>query len=75
MMLDFLKKMLTETDNKTPCVIKIMVLLGVLIGYGLSIYCEVVLRTHFNLQDYGIGLGACFTGAGLGMKLKPDAPQ
>ena len=73
-----LKDMVTETDNKTTDVIRVLALLAVVIGLALQVW--VVIRwtgpapQPFDFQAFGLGLGATFAGVGAALKLKPESP-
>lgn len=69
-MLDLLKQALTEPNNHTLCPIRVIGVLAVLQGLGLSAYTVVVQHAPFDLLAYGGGIGALLgtLGAALGMK-------
>jgi hypothetical protein len=73
---EFLKQLVTGKDNQTHDVIRWAAVLGVLQALGLSAFDVVAHNAHFNLQEFGIGLGALLAavGAALGMK-KDTEPQ
>lgn len=66
-----LTHMLTESDNKTHDVFRWITLITILVGLGLEIYV-VVRGQAFDLMNYGTGIGALVTGAGIALKLKPE---
>ena len=69
------KNMLTESDNVTHDLARYLALISVLVGLGLSIYAVGWKGQQFDLQSFGVGMGAMFTGLGVALKLKPETPQ
>jgi hypothetical protein len=69
-MWDTLKQLVTGKDNQTHDIVRWAALLGVIQALGLTIYDVVGNNIHFDLQNFGIGMGALLgaTGAALGMK-------
>lgn len=70
-MSSLLKKLLeaiTGEDNQTIEPAYLWWALSVTVGLGLEIYC-VVVGKPFDLQQYGIGVGALLAGAGLAKKV------
>ena len=71
-----IKDMLTETDNETVDVVRVLALLAIAIGLGLQVW--VVIRwigpapQAFDIQSFGIGIGATFAGVGAALKMKPE---
>ena len=68
------KNMLTESDNVTHDLARYLALISVLVGLGLSIYAVGWKGQQFDLQSFGVGMGAMFTGLGVALKLKPETP-
>jgi hypothetical protein len=68
-----LMQMLTEKDNQTFCVLRVLALLAVPAGIFFAGYDLIVLHTHFDFQQYGLGAGGLFTGVGAALKLKPES--
>ena len=74
----FLNDLFTETDNHTFDLAKVLALLAVVNGLGLTIYEVAWKGTTFNFQDYGIGVGLLFGGLAAVLTLKKetnDKPQ
>jgi hypothetical protein len=69
----FLLHILTETDNKTFCPIRIIALVGSLqyLGMNLAHYIQ---HAVFAPQDFAVGLGALLAGTGGALCLKKDTP-
>lgn len=61
--------MLKGKDNATYDVIRVLALASVVVGLGLEVY-GVVCAKSFDMQAYGIGLGALFASVGAALKLK-----
>lgn len=64
--------MMTESDNKTHDVFRYLSVLSVLVGLGLMIYAVAWKDQPFDMVQFGMGIGALFTGAGAALKLKHD---
>jgi hypothetical protein len=73
-MMTFFKQMLTEVDNRTFDLFRIMALLSILTGLCLMVYAVGWLHQTFNMGEFGAGVGVLFVGAGAALKLKPEAP-
>lgn len=69
--MNWAQKMLTETDNDTPCVVRIGASLGLFIGLALTCLGW-ALAKPFDIQAFGIGLGALLGSVGIALKLKPE---
>lgn len=65
--------MFTETDNKTHDVFKYLALMTVVIAHGLQVYVVVWKGQPFDMQQFGIGIGALFAGVGAALMMKPEA--
>lgn len=73
-----LNDLFTETDNHTFDLAKVLALLAVVNGLGLTIYEVAWKGTTFNMESYGLGIGLLFGGlaAILGFKKETnDKPQ
>lgn len=68
-----MKTMLTEADNETYDIFRYLALLSILVALGLEIYVVTLKGQAFDFQNFGIGTGTLFTGAGIALKLKPEA--
>lgn len=69
----FLNGMFTEPNNQTPCIVRIVSVVGAVQGLGLSGYTVVVQHAAFDLQAFGIGLGAMIGGLGIALGMKKDS--
>lgn len=65
--------MLTESDNETHDLFKWLALIAILVGLGLEVYVVAIKGQAFDFQNFGIGTGTLFTGAGVALKLKPES--
>ncbi len=66
----FLKSMLTGVDNETHDFGRYIGVLSILVALGLQVYVVVFKGQSFDLQNYGIGIGALVAGLGAMLKLK-----
>lgn len=73
-MIKYLHDLLTETDNKTFCPVRIVAVLGTLQYLGLSI-ANYIQHHVFDPQGYAIGFGALIGGVGVALGLKKDTPK
>ena len=66
------RQALTERDNATYCVLRLVIALGVLVFLALA----VANWRHFDPQAFGLGFGAVAGagGAGLGFKASTESP-
>ena len=70
--MNWLKQMLTETDNSTADMFRLLALLSILTGLGLMVYSVVWQEQAFNMTEFGTGVGVLLVGAGAALKLKPE---
>lgn len=70
----YLQDLLTETDNKTFCPVRIIAILGALQYLGLAVvnYAQ---HGVFDAQNYAIGFGALLGGVGVALGLKKESPK
>ena len=74
-MQEFIKQMLTGRDNLTYDLGRVLWALAFVIGVGVATYCAVTGKP-FDLQNYGVGVGALLLAGGAALKLKEDTePQ
>jgi hypothetical protein len=68
--MEFLKKLLSEPDNTTPCIIRVGAAISFLYSHALMSWGVIVHATPFDFQQYALGLSAfvAAVGAALGMK-------
>lgn len=67
-----LTQLLTGKDGATHDVVRWLAVLSIVVGLGLAIYVVVWKSQPFDLQAYGLGIGAVFLGVGGALKLKAD---
>ena len=68
---EVLKQLLTGKDGQTHDIMRWLCLVTCLAALGLEIYVVAVIRTQsFDVQSFGIGMGAVFAAVGAGLKLK-----
>lgn len=63
-MKQFIQDLFTEDDNKTWCIARVSAFIGILSFVGLGIV-HVITNHQFQPSEYGMGLGAAFSGAGV----------
>lgn len=69
----FLSHLFTEADNNTFDLTKILAFLSIVVGLSLSIVSVVINAQTFVFQDFGIGVGALFTGLGVALGFKKES--
>lgn len=69
---EFLSQMMTESDNITHDLYRYLSLVSIVSGIGLQIYAIVFGHQNFDMQTFGIGVGALFAGVGVALGLKKD---
>ena len=67
-MLKKLLEIITGNDNITIEPAYLWWAVAIVIGLGLEVY-SVITGAKFDLQSYGVGVGALLAGAGIGKKL------
>lgn len=68
---NFTRSLFTGVDNRTWDIGRILWAVSVVVGLGLVIHAQLADKA-FDIQNYGIGIGALLTGGGLGLKLKEN---
>lgn len=68
-------QIVTEGDNKTHCFVRWTALLGTAQGLGMQAWDVFGNHAAFDLEHFGIGLGAILATAGAAMGLKRDTPK
>ena len=63
---------MTESDNQTHDLAKWLGLLTVPVFLALNVYVVGWTDRPWTPTDFGIGIGAVFSGLGLALKLKPE---
>lgn len=69
------KHLLTEPDNATPCFVRWTAFIGALQGFLMHGWSVFVQHAPFNLQEYGVGMGAILFAVGAALGLKKDTPK
>lgn len=74
MMGNILKDLLTGKDNQTYNLARVGWGASLLVFLGLAVYDVVVNHTPFNMQNFGIGLGAVLAAGGgaIGLQAKTE---
>ena len=65
-----LVKLGSGVDNTTPDIVRWLSGIVVLVALGLTIYVVVCKDQEFDIQNFGIGIGAIFAAVGAALKLK-----
>lgn len=68
-----LEQLLTEVDNHTYDLVKILALISVIVGLGLMAYAVIRQNQPFSFQDFGTGVGLLFAGVGVALSLKKES--
>lgn len=68
----FITNITTGIDNRTHDVARVLAVLSFVVGLGLTVYTVVWKNQVFDLQQFGIGVGAMFAGLGAALVLKKD---
>ncbi len=76
---DLLQHLLTESDNVTHDLYRYLSVAAIVTGLGLQIYAIGWKGQLFDMQTFGVGVGALFAGVGVALGLKketePDKEQ
>ena len=67
--MEFLKHCFTGADNTTYDIGRVLWALAFLIGMGLNVY-SIVAGKSFDLQNFGVGVGALLLAGGAAIKIK-----
>lgn len=70
---EFIMNVITEPDNRTPCVARLIAIAGSLQYLGLAI-AHYIQHGVFDAQSYAVGFGALLGGVGVALGLKRDSP-
>ena len=71
----FLNDLFTEVDNRTFDLSKVLAVMAVINGLGLTIYEVVWKGTTFNMESYGLGVGLLFGGLAAVLTFKKETPS
>lgn len=69
-MIEILRHLLTGQDNETHDLAHWIAVVSFLVAIGLTVYAVVVKAQPFDLQAYGLGMGALMVAFGGALKLK-----
>lgn len=75
MVRDVFRQLLTESDNTTHDVFRYMALASIMTGLAMQVYVIVWKSQPFDMQTFGIGVGALLAGVGAALGLKRDSPK
>jgi hypothetical protein len=67
-------ELITETNNKTLCPVRILSILGVL-EYIIIAAFNYKQHATFDLQGFGVGFATLIGGIGVALGLKKDTPK
>lgn len=67
-----LRDLFTGRDGVTHDVVRWLAVLSIVVGLGLAVYVVVVKGQPFDLQSFGLGIGAVFLSVGGALKLKAE---
>lgn len=67
-----LRQLLTESDNVTHDLYRYLALVAILVGLGLQVHACGWKGQAFDMQTFGIGIGALFAGVGVALGLKKE---
>lgn len=70
---NFLTHLFTETDNTTFDLTRILAFISIIVGLSMVVYSVVKNSQPFIFQDFGIGVGALFTGLGVALGFKKES--
>jgi len=71
----FLTDLLTEADNHTFDLIKLLALAAIINGLYLASYSVIVKDVPFSFQDFGVGVGLTFAGIATALGFKKETPN
>lgn len=66
------RHLMTESDNVTHDLYRYLAVLAVAVGLGLSVYVVGWKNQPFDMQTFGVGVGALFAGVGVALGLKKE---
>lgn len=70
-----LNQILTESDNATHSLYKHLALACIATAIALEIFTVVYKGEPFDMQAFGIGIGALVTGIGAALRMTPEARE
>lgn len=69
---EWIKNALTETNNHTYDLVRILTVCSVLLFLILTAYDVVVVHRPFDMVNFGTGFGVLIAGVGAALALKPE---
>lgn len=72
MIRDVIRQLLTESDNVTHDLYRYLAILAIVTGLGLQVYAIGWKGQPFDMQTFGVGIGALFAGVGVALGLKKE---
>ena len=69
---DVVLQLMTESDNLTHDLYRYLAVASIVTGLGLQIYVIGWKSQPFDMQMFGVGVGALFTGVAIALKLKRE---
>ena len=68
----WLRDLLTEADNATFDMSKVLACFAILSGLYYQGVDVLIANQHFDMQNFGMGIGALFAGVGVALGLKKE---
>lgn len=72
MLRDIFRQLVTESDNVTHDLYRYLAIASICTGLGLQVYAIGWKGQAFDMQTFGIGVGALFAGVGVALGLKKE---
>lgn len=72
MLRDVIRQLMTESDNVTHDLYRYLAILSIITGLALQVYSIGWKGQPFDMQTFGIGIGALFAGVGVALGLKKE---
>jgi hypothetical protein len=72
---DITRELLTESDNVTHDLYRYLAVCSIVTGLSLQVYAIGWKGQPFDMQTFGIGVGALFAGVGVALGLKKESGQ
>lgn len=72
---DVLRQLFTESDNRTHDLFRYLAVASIVTGLCMQVYVIVWKSQPFDMQTFGIGVGALLAGVGTALGLKKDTPK
>ena len=72
---EIIRECMTESDGITHDLYRYLSVLSIVVGLGLQVYSIVWRGQAFEMQTFGIGVGALFAGVGVALGLKKEGKE